>query len=467
MKRTFFLILWLLAGAFALRAELTVLCTTDVHGEARNYQALGEMIERERQAAGRNNTLWIDCGDTVQGTYTAALSRGEDGIAFLNTYGCDIWVPGNHDFEFGMSRLLELIRRFHGQTLGADWELDRYRPEGITEVFRGGKRIVVIGISEPLLTQRVLPDLGFRQRTIEEALSKQMEKIREREPDLVILAIHCGRYFRGGNLAQILRKFPEIDLVLGGHTHQEEEGRRIGRAWYVQAGCRGEALGVVKVELGRRGSRPRIESRLEETPRTPHEKLPRGAREVLAESSVPLCQPGRREYHSPLGELAALALITAGRGDCSFFGCSPASGTVPSYQQLSPLALYELFPYENRVSTVRLTPEELKTVVREALELSRTRGFVPSFAGLKVDAVTGEVTLPEAAADGLLTLAVPDYLLAGNGGLLPELGAIGRRRGVRATSQPLREAVLNYLRVHQNRFEPSGRRWLIFSGVSE
>lgn len=456
--------LWLLPLLLAAAESLTVLVTADLHAATEQFSALGARIEQERRAAGAGNTLWIDCGDTGQGTYFGAATAGLAGIDFLNRHRCDVWIPGNHDFEFGFPALLQQIRTFKGETLGADWQFGGYRPTGVTLLARGGKTIAVIGLGEALLRSRTLPAPGFEQSTQEEALRRVMPEVRRAKADLVILATHNGRYFRGGDLGGLLRRYPEIDLVLGAHTHQEEPGRRMARAWYVQPGSHARALGIVRVEFPRTaddGPRPRFRSQLEEIPREPHAPLPKETLRLIGTSSVPLRQPERGAYHAPLSELAALALMSSGRADCAFFGASPGKDDAPGITQLTVGNLYRLFPFENRVAVVRMEPEELKSVVKEALLLVKTHGFVPYFLGIKANFATGEIQLPPAGPDGKIGLAAPDYLLAGRGGQLPALGLITRKYGATDTGIPLREAVARYLAALPGyTFVPGKLRWL-------
>ena len=59
----------------------------------------------------------IDCGDLIQGSAETQLDRGKSVIALLNAAGYDVWVPGNHDFEFGMDTLLARGKEFKGDLL--------------------------------------------------------------------------------------------------------------------------------------------------------------------------------------------------------------------------------------------------------------------------------------------------------------------------------------------------------------
>ena len=147
--------LFLLAGA-----ELEILCTADLHGRLEKMPSLGSVLR-----TGGAEALRIDCGDTVQGSSISRHSNGKGMIALLNLFGCDVWVPGNHDFEFGRDNLLGLVRSFQGAVLAADW---KDPAAGKWKLFeRNGVRCAVIGMTDPKMAQRVLPGSGleFRGRT--------------------------------------------------------------------------------------------------------------------------------------------------------------------------------------------------------------------------------------------------------------------------------------------------------------
>src|SRR5206468_2795023 len=130
--------LLLLACCFPLAAEhikLTVLATTDLHGNLypidyftdrpsnRGLAKIATLIRAERAA--NPNTLLIDCGDTIQGTplesvYQTYVRTGhlplkltfpaepfahDPMMLAMNTLGYDAMVVGNHEFNFGLKNL--------------------------------------------------------------------------------------------------------------------------------------------------------------------------------------------------------------------------------------------------------------------------------------------------------------------------------------------------------------------------
>ena len=110
------------------------------------------------------------------------------------------------------------------------------------------KRIAVIGLTEPQMSRRQPPESGFVFRDPQQALADVIAEVRRESPDFVILVWHNSYFSRQGTLSRFLRKFPEIDLVIGGHSHQENPGQIAGRAYFIQTGSHAGYIGAVRME---------------------------------------------------------------------------------------------------------------------------------------------------------------------------------------------------------------------------
>ena len=456
MKKILLLLLWLL-GAFRMSVwsgEVLILATSDMHGAMENMNRLRPVIERERQrAGGENHVLLVDAGDTLQGSYWAAYEAGALPMAMLRAMHYDFWVPGNHDFE-------QVPWRFHefpGVVLGANWRSRDFQPVPWQMVTRDGVKIAVIGLAEGQLINRLLPDT-LRWESPEAALQRVLPEVRAAGPDVVVLVQHDGEYFRGGNLYRRLRAFPEIDLVIGAHTHQKNAGVRVGESWFVQPGSHAEVVAAIRIDFD---ERERVVRRitsdlLRPTPGATEPAYPRdvavGMRQLERLGDVPvgraetaLKEPEKRRMEGALAALIGRAMMRTGAADAAIYAYRSRRRTYP--EMLTEKNLYRLFPFENNICTVALTPEELRTVLAEESRLlRRDRARTVLLAGIQADITTrGEMTLrqlPPPRRDGRIRLAVTDYYLAGSGGLtmalrhLIEQGASYETSGI-----PIREAV--------------------------
>ena len=101
--------------------EIVVLYTNDVHCAIETDEESGILgyakiaaMKKALEADGKD-VFWVDAGDAIQGSAIGTLSDGEYIIQIMNESGYDLAIPGNHEFDYGMERFLELAKRriFH------------------------------------------------------------------------------------------------------------------------------------------------------------------------------------------------------------------------------------------------------------------------------------------------------------------------------------------------------------------
>mgnify|MGYP000866521585 CR=1 FL=1 len=438
----------------AFGGEVELLCTTDVHGRAEEFAALAPLL-RSNPAAIR-----IDCGDTLQGTLFARLSDGRVMIDLLNAFGYDAWVPGNHDFEFGDAALTGAAGRFKGKTLGAEYRNETFRPAAWTLLERGKYRIAVIGMTDPKMPERLFPGSGWEFRPNREALARIMPEVLAAKPDLIVLAWHSGLYTPEGTMFRFLAEFPEIDLVLGAHSHEEAPGNRVAGAWFVQAGRYADCIAKVTAEFDdATGKLRRIRSELVRPPEhaTPDPEAKRIllpyrkeyeplAAQIIAVTKEPLKLPEKGDSSAPVCRLGAEAMRSALHTDAALFSVS-ALPEIAIPAEVTPAGLFKLLPYENELCTVALTRAEFEALVKETGEASRRGRSVFRFSGIEVATPKrGDwraVGVPEK-----LTVAVTAYTRLASPALRGKLESGDySRSGIFE-----RDAVAAYLKAHPEKF---------------
>ena len=99
-------------AAPALTQDVVVLFTSDVHcGIDQGFGYTGLAAVRDSLEAAGNHVLLVDNGDSIQGEPVGTMTTGEAIINLMNAVGYDIAVPGNHEFDYGMDRFLELTEK--------------------------------------------------------------------------------------------------------------------------------------------------------------------------------------------------------------------------------------------------------------------------------------------------------------------------------------------------------------------
>src|SRR4051812_22775619 len=99
----------LAAPAQAETAKITFLLVNDIYlmGETRmpdgksrgGFARLAAVVKAERQKGGP--VIFAHAGDTLSPSLMSGIDRGEHIITLTNMVPPDIFVPGNHEFDFG------------------------------------------------------------------------------------------------------------------------------------------------------------------------------------------------------------------------------------------------------------------------------------------------------------------------------------------------------------------------------
>ena len=92
--------------------DIYILYTSDVHcGVDQGFGYAGLKQVRDTLKAEGYETLLVDDGDSIQGEVLGTLTKGEAIIDLMNDIGYDVAIPGNHEFDYGMERFLELTEK--------------------------------------------------------------------------------------------------------------------------------------------------------------------------------------------------------------------------------------------------------------------------------------------------------------------------------------------------------------------
>lgn len=284
MASRLFVIILLATAGYSQTVTVSVLATTDMHGNlypidyftdrpaARGLAKLAPLIQGVR--AENPHTLLLDCGDTIQGApleavYQSYVRTGHLplGLSFsgpplehdpmmlaMNAVGYDAMTVGNHEFNFGLKNLNRARADARFPWISANIEAapgsgaKPFAPYFVKTV--GGVKVAVIGITTPSVPHWEKPEnyAGYRFLPGVEALKKTLAEVRNREhPDLVLAAVHAGldrdpktggptvAQLQGENMVyQLASEVPEIDAIIFGHTHSELANYHIGKVLLVQ-----------------------------------------------------------------------------------------------------------------------------------------------------------------------------------------------------------------------------------------
>ncbi|MBX9909450.1 MAG: bifunctional 2',3'-cyclic-nucleotide 2'-phosphodiesterase/3'-nucleotidase [Beijerinckiaceae bacterium] len=292
------------------RVKLRVLETTDLHVNVVPYDYFRDAADdtvglaktatliKAAQAEAKNSLLF-DNGDFLQGSalgdyiaYKKGLKLGDTHpiIAAMNALPYVCGTLGNHEFNYGLEFLetglakaefpmvCANVTRVGGEPLVDPWRLfeQSFEDEG------GAKHIVkvgVIGFVPPQIMQWDKANIEGKLTAIDivDAAARHLPALLAAGPDIVVALCHSG--IAGGerrgmeeNAALHLAKLDGIDVILTGHQHLVFPGAKafdgingvdnVKGSLHGKPACQpgfwGSHLGIVDLELEKRGERWRV-----------------------------------------------------------------------------------------------------------------------------------------------------------------------------------------------------------------
>ena len=148
------------SGSSQQDGAVTILYTNDVHTYIDNDQEEGaeNALTYSKVAAYKNSlgdALLVDAGDHIQGTAYGSMDDGATIVELMNAAGYDLATLGNHEFDYGMERALQVIQEADFPYISCNFyhEENGVRGENVLdsyEVFEvGGVSVAIIGITTP------------------------------------------------------------------------------------------------------------------------------------------------------------------------------------------------------------------------------------------------------------------------------------------------------------------------------
>ena len=247
--------------------DLFVVHTNDVHGRIEEgtdgslgYAKLSTLLKMGRSVT--DNILVLDAGDVLHGTNLANVFEGESVGQLLAMLGYDAVAPGNHDFNYGADRLIELAdmsSQIGGPVVLAANILDGdgnlvFQPYQVYDF--NGFDVVVIGLSTPDTKTKSHPKntegLTFWDDSYT-LYAQQAIDLANEIGDYVIVLGHIGMDADGSSGITsdwICSNLDGIDLFVDGHSHTVlENGQEVNGSLIVSTGQYMNNIGLVQVSV--------------------------------------------------------------------------------------------------------------------------------------------------------------------------------------------------------------------------
>src|SRR6185437_3754407 len=220
------------------------------YGRIGGLDRLAAVVKHVRADRGNDKVLFLDGGDTWQGSLGANRSKGQDMVDCMALLNPDA-MTGHWEFTYGEARLKELIDKLGFPFLAlnirdTEWNEPAFEPMKIFE--KGGVKIAVLGQAfpyTPVANPRwMIPKWSFGIR--EEDVRANVEKARKAGAQLVVLLSHNG-FDVDRKLAQ---RVSGIDVILTSHTHDAlPEAIKIGNTLLVASGSHGKFVSRLDLDV--------------------------------------------------------------------------------------------------------------------------------------------------------------------------------------------------------------------------
>ena len=217
--------------------KIVILYTNDVHcavDEGIGYVGVQQIRERfEDQGYA---VILADNGDSIQGTPYGALTDGEMIIGLMNDLRYDVATLGNHEFDYGMDQLFNLIDRAEFPYCSCNFTHQGERVlEPYVMIEREGIKIAFVGITTPWTVtnssrQHFVDSNGNliyglcedeSGEALYEAVQQAVDSARAAGADYVYALSHLGNLTADGpwRFSEVIKNTSGIDVFLDGHSH--------------------------------------------------------------------------------------------------------------------------------------------------------------------------------------------------------------------------------------------------------
>lgn len=209
--------------------SIVLLYDNDVHCAIDGYAQMAGLRDAVRDTA---YVALLSSGDFLQGGTAGALSHGKYIADIMQHMGYDALTLGNHEFDYNVPTMMELLKQIGAPVACVnlrDMSKKRiYEPFVIKQM--GTKKVAFVGAVTPttLYTEAYsfydkdenqLYDLA--EKEIYQLVQEQVIAARKKGADYVILLAHLGEDKNAINVDShgLVASTNGIDAVLDGHTH--------------------------------------------------------------------------------------------------------------------------------------------------------------------------------------------------------------------------------------------------------
>ncbi|TXT41713.1 MAG: 5'-nucleotidase, partial [Spirochaetes bacterium] len=323
----------------------------------------------------------------------------------MNEVGYSFMTTGNHDYNYGTTRLLQLEKEAKFKILAANVYKGGKRvftPYVIQNV--GGVRVAFFGLASPETAYKSDPK-GLEGVTFSDPVVEGRKVANEiaGQYDVLVLLSHVGTDASSDPTSiKVAQAIPEIDVILDGHSHTTLETlQKINQTPVLIAstGSHGAGLGVVDLVVGTNRSVISKAARTITVANSPNlkgdEKIGTMIKDlvkaqdavlsqVVAKSTVAL--EGKREIvrtqQTNLGTLIANGMRFVSGADVALMNGGGIRDSMPA-GDITKKLIYTVLPFGNYIQVAKIKGAEFKAILENGVgKLPAPDGRMPHLANL-------------------------------------------------------------------------------------
>ncbi|MBP3717673.1 MAG: bifunctional metallophosphatase/5'-nucleotidase [Paludibacteraceae bacterium] len=415
--------------------SIVVLYENDVHCATENYAKLAGLRDAVADTA---YVALVSSGDYLQGGTAGAISTGQYVIDVMKECGYDAVTIGNHEFDYKMPRMIELLRQLGSTPITTNHPYSHMQsgnigqPPPVTcvnlcdsktnkELYRpyilkqlGNKKIAFVGATTP--TARKTEEYAFVDKdynelynlspdSLTDLIQKAVNNARQAGADYVVLLAHLGEEKNEFNSDShsIARQTTGIDVVLDGHTHSEIIGdtvhNKTGQTVVIsQTGTKLKNIGklvitpngTITTELVPTSQLTRENEKVKRAYTITCEKSSNFTEQVIGDNETLLLvrDNGKkviRLRETNAGDFVADAVMDYCKSDITMVNAGSIRTNLPS-GEVTNGGIMDLAPYDNRLTVVEETGAKIVELLTACIQsLPNADGDFPQVAGLRFE----------------------------------------------------------------------------------
>lgn len=344
--------------------KLTIYHTNDIHSHLHEYARITAYLTQKRSQLS-HHSLYLDIGDHVDlSAPVTEATMGIKNVELLNAAHCDIATIGNNE---GMTISHDALNTLYdnatfdvtcANVFDEQGQLPRNMSSSFIKVI-DGVRILFIAATAPFTP--FYRALDWIVTNPLEAIKDEI-KANEGAYDLLVIMSHVGVFFD----EKLCQEIPEIDLILGSHTHHYFENGEINNGVLMAAaGKYGHFLGEVTLEIENKSivkkqailhpldTLPEVETHFDEE-----------GKMLLNDSVIdyPISLPRRTDTITQTAHILAESVFEFTNADCTIINAGLIVNGVEA-ERLTEYDIHQMLPHPINAVRIRLSGQELKNII--------------------------------------------------------------------------------------------------------